>query len=136
MSCQSQDFEALAWLYMNVVGEGAEWLGGSAKDAQDDGGRGGEVSQPFRETWAAGPVAILVPPAVFEKEDTVLDLPVIANCGQQLSGGDRAGIDAGKKIARVRQPHGAIVSDDITVHAERDLAAWEAEGFANVLAVV
>jgi hypothetical protein len=36
----------------------------------------------------------------------------------------------------VGHPHGAIVGDDIAVHAERDLAAWEAEGFANVLAVV
>ena len=54
---------------INVVGVGAEWLGGAAEDAEDDGGGGGEVSRPLRETRAACLVAILVPPAVFEKEE-------------------------------------------------------------------
>lgn len=107
-----------------------------AKDTEDHRGRGGEVGQPFGETWATSPVAVLVPPAVFEKEDAVLDLPVIADRGQQLVGSNGAGIDTGEKVARVGEPHGAIVGDDIAVHAKRNLATWEAEGFANVLAVV
>ncbi len=109
---------------------------GTAKDAQDHGGGGGEVSEPLGETWAARPMTILVPPAIFEKEDAVLDLPVIANGHQQLVGSDRGGINAGHEVARIALPHGAIVSDDIAVHAQADLAAGEAQRFANVLAVL
>src|SRR6187401_1847542 len=114
---------------MNVVGESAEGLGGGAKDAQDHGGGGREMGQPLGKTRAAGPVAVLVPPAVFEEEDAVLNLPVIADRSQELRSRDRARIDAGQKVARVGEPHGAISSDDIAVHAERDLTAGEAEGF-------
>ena len=44
------------------------------------GGGGGEVSQPFGKTRAFGPVSILVPPAIFQKEDAVLDLPADDEC--------------------------------------------------------
>jgi hypothetical protein len=81
-------------------------------------------------------VAILVPPPVFQEEDAVLDLPMIADCCQELGGGDRPGIDAGEEVARVREPQRAIVRDDIAVYAERNLAAREAESFANVLNVI
>jgi len=40
-------------------------------------------------------VAVLVPPAVFEKEVAVFDLPVIADVRQQLGGRDPRGIEAG-----------------------------------------
>jgi hypothetical protein len=81
-------------------------------------------------------MTILVPPAIFEKEDAVLDLPVIANGCQQFRGSNGAGIDTAKKVARIGQPHGAIVRDDIAVHSQSDLAAREGQRFANVLGVL
>ena len=70
------------------------------------------------------------------RKKTLFNLPVIADRSQELRSRDRARIDAGQKVARVGEPHGAISSDDIAVHAERDLTAGEAEGFANVLDVI
>ena len=106
------------------------------KDAKDHRGCGGKVGQPFGQAWAASPMAILVPPPVLQEEDAILDLPVVADCRQQLGGGDRPWIDTREKVARVREPDGAIISDDIAVHAQRDLAAGKAERMADVLAVL
>ena len=135
MSGDAEDFESLARVPINVVGVGAEGLGGAAEDSEDHGGGGGEVSQPLREAWTAGPVAVLIPPAVLQKEDAVLDLPVIADRREELLGGDRTGIDAGHEVARIGQPHCAIVGDDVAVHAQRDLAAGKAQRLADVFGV-
>jgi len=107
----------LARIPINVVGVSAEWFRGTAEDAQHDGGGGSEMGQPFREAGPARPVAIFVPPAIFHKEDAVLDLPVIAHRCQQLTRRNGPRVDAGYEVARIGEPHGAIVSDDIAVHA-------------------
>jgi len=136
LSDEAEDLEALAWIPINVIGVGAEWFRGVAEEAEDHGGGGGEVSQPFREARPASPVTVLIPPAVLDEEDAVFDLPVIAHRGQQFVGGDRTRIDAGQEVARVGEPHRAIVSGDIAVHAQGNLTAGEAERFADVSGVL
>ena len=127
----------MAGVPLDSVGMGAEgFVGIGAEDAEDDRGCGGQMREPLGETGAAGPVAIFVPPAVFQEEDAVLDLPVIANVGQQFLGAHFAGIDAGQEVARVMQTHGAVFSREVAIDAECDLAAGEVQLVANVLGVV
>jgi hypothetical protein len=61
---------------------------------------------------------------------------VIADGCQQLVGRDRARIDAGQEVARVRETHGAVVGDHIAIDAERDLAAGKGERLAEIGDVV
>ena len=56
-------------------------------------------------------MSIFIPPAVFEEEVTVFDLPVIADVRQQLSGRDPRRIEAGQKVA-------TVVRDDIAIGGE------------------
>jgi hypothetical protein len=79
---------------------------------------------------------ILVPPAVFEKEDAVLDLPVSTHGREQLLSANFARIAAGEKVSRVRKTDRAVVGNDITIDANRDLAARKAERVANIGRVV
>lgn len=121
----------------NGVGLSAEGkLRIAAEEAQSAGGGSGEVGEPLGEAGPAGPVAVLIPPAVFEKEDAVLDLPMSAHGSQQVVGTNVVGTDAGQEVARIGQLHRAIVADDITIHAQRDLTAWKGQPLANVLGIV
>lgn len=127
----------MAGVPLDSVGLGAEgFVGIGAEDAEHDRGCGSQMREPLGEAGAAGPVAILVPPAVFEKENAILDLPVIADMGQQFIGPDFARIDAGQEVARVVQTHGAVFGRNVAINAERDLAAGEVQLFANVFGVV
>ena len=117
---------------MNALGVGFEGSVRGAEDAEDHGGGGGKLREPLGESGSAGPMAVFVPPAVFEKEDAVFDLPVIADGGQQLVGADRAGIEAGEEVARIGKAHGAVIRDHVAVDAERDLAAGKAERVAEI----
>lgn len=81
-------------------------------------------------------MSIFVPPPIFDEEEAVLDLPVLADQFQQLVGADPAGIEARQEVARIVRAHAAIVGNDIAVHAERNLAAGEVQRLANVVGIV
>ena len=81
-------------------------------------------------------MAILVPPPVFEKEDTILDLPVMTHRCQQIVSADGAWINAGQEVTRVGQPHCAVVSNHITIHAQCDLTTGKVQLIADVLNVI
>jgi hypothetical protein len=81
-------------------------------------------------------MAILIPPAVFQEEGAVLDLPVIAHVGQQFIGTDLAGIDAGQEVSRIVLTHGAVLGDDVTIDAQGDLTAGEVQLLANVFGIL
>ena len=72
--------QRLPWVYGGCLGAEGQ-LGIGAEEPQDARGGGGELREPLGQTGSASPVTVLVPPAVFEKEDAVFDLPVMANRG-------------------------------------------------------
>jgi hypothetical protein len=119
-----------------LVGSGSDGEFGWAEGAEgDDGGRG-ELREPLGDAWAAGPMAIFVPPAIFDEEQTVLDLPVRAHRGQELARSDAIGIEAGEKITRVGRTDRAVGSDHVPINTQRNLRAGEVQTLAKVSGVV
>lgn len=121
----------------NMVGLGAEGeVGIVTKAAEDAGGGGGQVREPFGEAGPAGPVTVFIPPTVFEEEDAVFDLPMATNLRQQFVGANILRVDAGQEISRVGQMHGAVLAHDIAIDAQGDLTAGKGQSLANVLGIV
>lgn len=81
-------------------------------------------------------MAIFIPPAVFDKEDAVFHLPMVACGAKQLDGGNVIRAGAGEKVARVGKPHRAIAGDQVAIDAQGDLAAGIFQFVANVSDVV
>lgn len=82
-----------------------------------------------------GPMAVLIPPAVFGEVQGILNLPVIADCFQQLDRGYAARITAGEKIARVVLGNGPIRGDDVAVDAQRNATTGKAQSVTNVVGI-
>ena len=83
------------------VGSSSEGEVGRAEGAEGDGGRAGELREPFGHARSTRPVTVFIPPAIFDEEQTVFDLPMGAHGCQEFARGDAVGIEAGEKIARV-----------------------------------
>lgn len=113
-----------------------EGLGGRVAAAEDGEGTAIERGESFGRPGPAGSMSIFVPPPIFDEEEAVLDLPVLADQFQQLVGADLAGIEARQEVARIVRAHAAIAGKDIAVHAERNLAAGEVQRLANVVGIV
>ena len=79
---------------------------------------------------------VFVPPAVFEKVQTVFDLPVPAYIAQQIVGSHLIGIEAGDKVADVVRDYRAACSAQFAVHAQGNAATGEAQCLANVVGVL
>jgi len=79
---------------------------------------------------------ILIPPAIFDKEDAVFDLPMVACMRQQLIGADLIGANTRQKVACIGEEHGAVLGRDVAIDAQRDLAAGKAQLLADVPDVV
>ena len=116
---------------MDIVGLSAQGVFGIAQEAQDRQRDTRETCEPFGHARPARPVAILVPPPVLA-EEVALDVPMAAHVPEKLRASDTFGSEAGEKIARVVQLHGAVSGDHIAVDAQGDLATGEAEGVAQI----
>lgn len=121
---------------VDAVGEFPERQGVVVEDPQHDGGEGRELSQPFGEARPARPVAVFIPPAIFQKEDAVFDLPVLPHRRQELVGVDVTGIDAAEEVARLREAYNAVVAGHVTIDAQRDLTSRELQRVANISGVL
>ena len=99
-------------------------------------GGAGELGEPFGDAGAFRPVAILVPPTVFDEEQTVLDLPMSTNGRQQFGGRYQARIQAGEKVACVREYHCAVVGNYVPINTHANLRPGKCQRFTNVLEVV
>lgn len=66
-------------------------------------GEGGVVDgrEARREAGPAGVVAVLIPPAVLDEVQAVLDPPVAAGVPQQVGGGDLIRVEAAGEVACV-----------------------------------
>lgn len=103
----------------------------------EHGQRGtGHLSQPLRDARTAGPVAVFVPPAIFGEEEAVFNLPMSADHGEQLGGGDSAGIETGEKVAGVGQQDAAVVGNYVPINTHSDLCPGKRQRFTNVTGVV
>lgn len=107
-----------------------------AQEAQDGERGSGEIGEPLGHAGPARPMPVFIPPAVFHKEEAVLDLPMAAHMLEKLRGGSVLRIEAGNEVASFGQTHGAVVGDDVTVDAHSDLTTWKVERLANVRLVV
>ena len=94
------------------------------------------MRQPFGDARTARPVTVFIPPAVFEVEQAVFDLPMRADRRQQFGGCDPIRIQTGEKVTCVRQPHRAIVSDHVPINTQRNLRPGKCQGIANVSGVL
>lgn len=120
----------------DVVGSGSDReLVGAECTERDDGG-GGELREPFRHAGAARPMSVFIPPAIFDEEQTILDLPVRAHGGQELARGDALGIEAGEKITRVGGPHCAVRGDHVPINTQRNLRVGKVQSLAKVTGIV
>jgi hypothetical protein len=81
-------------------------------------------------------VPILVPPAVFEEEVAVFDLPMVADVGQQLLGRDPGRIKARYEVPAVVRYDVAITGQHVAIDAQADSAAGKAQFLADVIGVV
>jgi hypothetical protein len=73
---------------------------------------GGEAGPP-------GVVAVLVPPAVLQEVEAVLQPPVIADMPQEVGGGDAVGIEARDEVPHVVRENLAVGGADFTIDAQR-----------------
>ena len=89
-----------------------------------------------RYAWAAGPMEVFIPPTILDEEQTVFDLPMRADGAQQLLGGDRVGIEAGEKVARVGELHRAVGGDYVPINTQRNLRPGETQWLTKVAGVV
>ena len=81
-------------------------------------------------------MTVLVPPAVLEKMQAVLDLPMTADIVQELGRSDLIGIEAGDEIPYVMTNKLPIPGCDQTVHTQCDATPGERELIPIVRAVV
>lgn len=81
-------------------------------------------------------MTVLIPPAIFEEEQRVLDLPMATDCSQQLAGSDGARIETGNEVASIVRECGAVGGDQVTIDAQRDAAAGKAQRHADVVGIV
>jgi hypothetical protein len=75
-----------------------------------------------RETGSTGVMTILVPPAVFQEVQAILNPPVLANVSQEIGCGHLLGIKAAHIVACIMQNDFAIVSTQLAIHAQSNLA--------------
>lgn len=127
--------EAAGWTPGDMVGSSSERLVGRVAATQY--GHCGAV-QDCETVGQTGPtcgMSIFIPPAVFEKEVAVFDLPMIADMRQQLCGRDPRGIEACQKVARVVRHHLAIDGELVAVDAQSDPAARKSQLVADIVGV-
>jgi hypothetical protein len=121
---------------LDVIRPGANRLVGWIAGSQYRGRQTGELGKDFAQAGASGVVPVFVPPTVFEKEQTVFDVPVMPDSFQQLLGADRVGITAVGEVPRVVGNDGAVGGNQIAINAQSDAVVRKAERLANVLGVV
>ena len=114
---------------VGLTTERAVWIAPQAEHAECDAG---EMRQPLSDARPSRPMAIFVPPPIFDEEQAVLALPVPAHVSQKLRGADPIWVEAGEEVARIANAHGAIIGSHITIHAQADRAAREAERVAQI----
>ena len=81
-------------------------------------------------------VAVLVPPAVLQEVESVLQPPVIADIPQEVCGGDAVGIEAGDEVPHVVRKNFAVGGANLAIHAQRYAAAAPGEPIADVVGVL
>lgn len=64
-------------------------------------------------------VAVLVPPAVIDEVQAVLDLPMIAHQPQEFGRGDPVWVQAGNEVARVVRDKFAVGFANLAIDAQR-----------------
>lgn len=74
-----------------------------AEESQHREGGAGELRQPVGDAGTASPMAVFIPPAVFDEEKAVLDFPMSPHVGQQLGGRHSRGIETGQKVACIAE---------------------------------
>lgn len=119
----------------DVVGPGSQRLIGWVAATQHGDGCAVKYRQAISQARATSRMSVLVPPAIFEKEVAVLDLPMIADLFQQLCGRDPPRVEAGNKIATVVRDGLAVGSQYIAIDAQSDPAARKVQFVANVIRV-
>lgn len=119
-----------------MVGSTSEGEVGRAEGAEGDDGGGGELGEPFRYAGAAGPMAVFIPPTIFDEEQAILDLPMRADGSQQFARGDAFGIEAGEKIACVGGSQRTVRVDHVPINTQRNLRVGEAQLLTKVTGVV
>lgn len=124
------------WEPGDVVGLGSERLGGRLTATQDRNCRTVQHGQTVGQAGTTRGVPVLVPPAVFEKEVAIFDLPMIADMGQQLLGRDLRRIEAGQKVTTIMRYDIAIGGQYVAIDAQADPTAGEAQLLADIIGVV
>lgn len=102
----------------------------------DCDGDGVETGHHGGQAWATRVMAVLVPPAIFEKVQAVFDSPMAAHVAKKILGGYRAGIEATDEVANVVRNDVAALGSQFSIDAQRDPAARQVERFADVVGVV
>ena len=128
--------EAAGWTPGDMVGSGSERLVRRVTATQDRDCGAIEDGQAVGQPRPTRGMSIFVPPAVFEKEVAVFDLPMIADMRQQLCGRDPRRIEARQKVATVVRDDVAIGGQQIAVDAQPDPAARESQLFADIVRVI
>ena len=78
-------------------------------------------------------VTIFIPPAVFGEVQTVFDAPVVPNVAENILRRNVIRVEAGDEVARIVQYDAAIISRQLTVDTNNDLAAGQVKRFTDVL---
>ena len=81
-------------------------------------------------------VTIFVPPAIFQEMKAILDLPMATNQRQEIGRRHGIGIEAGDEIACVERNDISVRTSQLSVDAQRDPTAWQAQRRSNVVGIV
>ena len=108
-------------------------VGTEIVERQGDAVEGGHYRRKARATQI---VTILIPPPILKKVQVVFHLPVATNVAQEGLGRHRFGVEAGYEVAGIARNNIAQRITQFAINADREAAAWQLEGFADVVGVV
>ena len=115
---------------MHVVSVCSEWDFGVRKNSVN---RNGGVVDRCHDFGEARPSGVMT---VFGEVKTVFDAPVISYVAENIVSRNVVRVEAGDEVARVAQYDVAIISGQLTIDTNNDLAAGQVKRFADVLGVL
>ena len=128
--------DADCWFPLHVVSVCSEWDFGVRKNSVNRNGGVVDRCHDFGEARPSGVMTIFVPPTVFGEVKTVFDAPVISYVAENIVSRNVVRVEAGDEVARVAQYDVAIISGQLTIDTNNDLAAGQVKRFADVLGVL
>lgn len=119
-----------------IFGGFDERIAGLLQKSEDGQGEIRESGKDLAQSGSSQIMTILVPPAVFDEMQTVLDLPMIADKFLQTGSGHLRRIKACDKVSRVMRKSVLRSVEHLAVDTKNDLTIRQVQLLAKVVGIV